>query len=95
MRRTQIADSAVAALWQGLVIDGALLVLVVLWFGASGDPLKIYSAAMVAQLATVGCILARRPTEPTRSDRLVIRFGILPLWAISYLAAPWMARWLA
>jgi hypothetical protein len=92
MRKTQIADSAVTALWQGLVLQGGLLLAVVLAFGRSGDPLRIYCAAMVAQLATAVCILARRPMEPTRGDRMAIRFGIVPLWAIAYLAAPWIAR---
>ena len=64
-------------------------------FGRSGDPLRIYCAAMAAQLATAAWILARRPMEPTRGDRMSIRFGILPLWAIAYLAAPWIARWLS
>jgi len=93
MRKTRIADSAVAALWQGLVLQGVLLLLVVLVFGAGGDPLRIYCAAMVAQLVTTGWILARRPAEPTRGDRAAIRFGILPLWAIAYLAATRLA-WL-
>jgi hypothetical protein len=92
MRRTQIADSALKALWQGLVLQGALLLLVVLVFGLGGDSLRIYCSAMAAQLLTTGCILARRPTEPTRADRAVIRFGIGPLWVIAYLAAPWVAR---
>jgi len=86
MRKTQIADSAFAAFWQGLVLQGVLLALVVRLFGAA-DLLRVYCAAMAAQLVTTGYILWRRPTEPTTVDRMVIRFGIVPLWAIAYLVA--------
>ena len=48
MRKTQIAASAFAAFWQGLVLQCALLALVVLFFGAA-DLLRIYCAAMAAQ----------------------------------------------
>jgi len=92
MRKTQIAASSLAALWQGLVLDGVLLLVVVLAFGVAGEPFRIFCVAMAAQLVTAGCILARRPAETTRGDRLAIRFGIVPLWAIAYLAAPWIAR---
>ena len=86
MRKTQIADSAFAAFWQGLVLQCVLLALVVLFFGAA-DLLRIYCAAMAAQLLTTGYLLWRRPTEPTVPDRLMIRFGIVPLAAVAYLAA--------
>jgi hypothetical protein len=97
MPRTQIADSALRALWQGLLIQGALLAAVVLVAGR-GDLLQAYCAAMVAALATAAGILYRRPTEATWADRLMIRFGVLPLAAIAYLALPWIAHlshWLA
>jgi len=84
----------VAALWQGLVLDGALLILVALVFGV-GDPLRVYCTAMAAQVLTTAWILYRRPAEPTRADRAMIRLGIVPLWAIAHLAAPWLARLLS
>jgi len=89
MRKTQIADSAFAAFWQGLVLQGVLLV--VLLFGAA-DLLRVYCAAMTAQLVTTGYILWRRSTEPTPVDRVVIRFGIVPLCVIAYFATPLVAR---
>jgi hypothetical protein len=91
MRKTQIANSASGAFVQGLILQAALLIVsgLILDFGYS---LRVFGAAMIAELATTGGILARRPTEPTRVDLLVIRFGILPLAAIAFFAAPWIAR---
>lgn len=94
MRKTQIADSARKAFVQGLVVVAALGVVAALVLDG-GFTLRIYCTAMVAQFVTTGWILCRRPDEPTWTDRAMIRFGVVPLFAIAYLAAPWLARLLA
>ncbi|MBN1590887.1 MAG: hypothetical protein JW888_15345 [Pirellulales bacterium] len=91
MRKIQIADSAFRAFWQGLVLQGVLLALSALMLDG-GYLLRVCVAAMIAQLVTTGVILQRRPTEPTRTDLLMIRFGIVPLAAIAYAAMPWIVR---
>ncbi|HBO43501.1 MAG TPA: hypothetical protein DD670_06140 [Planctomycetaceae bacterium] len=91
MRKIHVADSAFAALWQGLLLQGVLLAIAMLVVGR-GNALNAYCAAMVAQVATTAAILCRRPTEPTTIDRLMMRVGILPLWAVAYLSLPWVAR---
>ena len=91
MRKIHIADSAFAALWQGFVLQCTLLAVAVFVFGR-GNALYAFCAAGVAQMATTAAILCRRPTEPTGIDRLVMRFGVLPLWAVAYLSLPWVAR---
>jgi hypothetical protein len=89
MRKTQIDRPALMALWQGILLQGVLLVVVILVWGSSG-PLQAYCAALVAQLATTAGILIRRAESTTKIDRLMIRIGILPLWGIAYLALPWI-----
>lgn len=75
-----------ALLLQALIGGLTLLVL------DSGQTTRAFGVALLCQWAMVWIILLRRPMHPTRSDLLLVRYGIIPLLFIVAGAGPPLLR---
>jgi hypothetical protein len=59
-----------------------------------GQTLRAFAVAFLCQWAVTWIILYRRPMNPTRLDRLAIRYGILPVLLLILLCGATWLRWL-
>ena len=75
-----------ALLLQALI--GALTLLVL----DSGQTTRAFGVALLCQWAMVWIILLRRPMNPTRSDLILARYGIIPLLFFVAAAGPPLLR---
>jgi hypothetical protein len=81
------------AMLNGLMIQGALGVPVALILDG-GPMLRVFLVAMLGQWSTALIILLRRPTNPTRLDLAMVRYGILPLFIVVLCFGPLLLRML-
>ena len=69
-------------------VIGALTLLVL----DSGQTARAFGVALLCQWAMVWIMLLRRPMNPTRSDLIIARYGIIPLLFIVAGAGPPLLR---
>jgi len=76
---------------KSLLIQGvlAILTLLILDFGQTH---RAFWVAFLCQWATVSLLLLRRPSNPSRLDLLIVRYGIVPILILIVCAGPWLLR---
>lgn len=91
--RTNGTDYAPAynrALIDGFLVQAVLFVLTALIMRP--EPHRAFLVALLCQMATDFMILIRRPLAPTKFDLAVMRYGILPLFAVISWLGPVLLR---
>ena len=83
-----LADMRAALILQAVV---GILAALVLDFGQT---LRAFAVAFLCQWALTWIILFRRPMNPTRLDRLAIRYGILPMLLLILVGGATWLGWL-
>ncbi len=78
-------------MWTGLKIQAALAVLTALMLDF-GQTHRAFWVAMLCQWAIVFIILVRRPMAPTKSDLVIVRYGIIPLLLVVATFGPVLLR---
>ena len=85
---TYLADMRAAILLQAVL---GVLAALVLDFGQT---LRAFAVAFLCQWAMTWVIIFRRPMNPTRLDRAMVRYGIVPVMALILLCGATWLRWL-
>lgn len=69
------------AIVQGLIIQGVLCLLSALVLDM-GQMHRAFWVALLCQWAVVWMLLFRRPMNPTKLDLAIVRYGIVPIYAL-------------
>lgn len=91
--RLEFASSYLADMRAAIFLQAILRILAALVLDF-GQMLRTFAVAFLCQWAITWIILFRRPMNPTRLDRVIVRYGIVPVLALVYLGGPLLLRWL-
>jgi hypothetical protein len=91
--RLDFAPSYLADMRAAIILQAILGILAALVLDF-GQTLRGFTVALLCQWALTWIILYRQPMNPTRWDRALIRYGIVPVFVLICLCGPLWVRWL-